>query len=71
MDPATDVGTVINERSARLFEERVNDARVQIGAVVQIHTPGCAVMGLITAITAPMPAMCACWAAACRTAPGA
>jgi putative phosphonoacetaldehyde dehydrogenase len=26
MDPNTDVGTVINERSARLFEERVNDA---------------------------------------------
>ena len=26
MDPATDVGTVINERSARLFESRVNDA---------------------------------------------
>ena len=26
MDPATDVGTVINERSARLFEARVNDA---------------------------------------------
>ena len=26
MDPATDVGTVINERSARLFEDRVADA---------------------------------------------
>ncbi len=26
MDPATDVGTVINERSAQLFESRVNDA---------------------------------------------
>jgi phosphonoacetaldehyde dehydrogenase len=26
MDPATDVGTVINERSARLFEARVDDA---------------------------------------------
>jgi phosphonoacetaldehyde dehydrogenase len=26
MDPNTDVGTVINERSARVFEERVNDA---------------------------------------------
>lgn len=26
MDPATDVGTVINERSAILFENRVNDA---------------------------------------------
>ena len=26
MDPATDVGTVINERSAILFESRVNDA---------------------------------------------
>jgi phosphonoacetaldehyde dehydrogenase len=26
MDPATDVGTVINERSAILFEDRVNDA---------------------------------------------
>ncbi len=26
MDPATDVGTVINERSAQLFEQRVHDA---------------------------------------------
>ena len=26
MDPTTDVGTVINERSARLFEARVADA---------------------------------------------
>jgi putative phosphonoacetaldehyde dehydrogenase len=29
MDPATDVGTVINERSAALFEARVNDAVAQ------------------------------------------
>ena len=33
MDPATDVGTVINERSAKLFEARVNDA-VEKGAVL-------------------------------------
>ncbi len=33
MDPATDIGTVINERSARLFEERVNDA-VRQGAAL-------------------------------------
>jgi putative phosphonoacetaldehyde dehydrogenase len=26
MDPATDIGTVIHERAARLFEDRVNDA---------------------------------------------
>jgi acyl-CoA reductase-like NAD-dependent aldehyde dehydrogenase len=31
MDPSTDVGTVINERSAMLFQNRVNDA-VQKGA---------------------------------------
>ena len=31
MDPATDVGTVINERSAALFEKRVEDA-VGLGA---------------------------------------
>jgi phosphonoacetaldehyde dehydrogenase len=31
MDPATDVGTVINERSAALFQSRVNDA-VEKGA---------------------------------------
>jgi DNA helicase HerA-like ATPase len=36
-------------------EENTGDPRVQIGAVVQIHTPGIAVMGLITAVTAPMP----------------
>src|SRR3954451_14983401 len=29
MDPATDVGTVINERSAALFEQRVDDAVAQ------------------------------------------
>ncbi|MCT8997402.1 phosphonoacetaldehyde dehydrogenase [Chelativorans intermedius] len=33
MDPETDVGTVINARSARLFEARVNDA-VEKGAVL-------------------------------------
>ena len=38
MDPATDVGTVINERSARLFEARVNDA-VSKGAVVLHGAP--------------------------------
>ena len=34
MDPATDVGTVINERSARLFEARVNDAVARGAAVL-------------------------------------
>jgi phosphonoacetaldehyde dehydrogenase len=34
MDPATDVGTVINERSARLFESRVNDAVAQGAALL-------------------------------------
>src|ERR1700731_4419706 len=29
MDPDTDIGTVINERAARLFEARVNDAVTQ------------------------------------------
>lgn len=37
--------------------ERAKDPRVAIGAVVQVHTPACAVMGLITSITAPMPAV--------------
>jgi uncharacterized protein len=31
--------------------------RVRIGSVIQIITPSCAVMGLVTAITAPMPAL--------------
>jgi putative phosphonoacetaldehyde dehydrogenase len=34
MDPATDVGTVINERSAALFEARVNDAVAQGAALL-------------------------------------
>ncbi len=38
MDPATDVGTVINEASAKLFEARVNDA-VSKGAVVLHGAP--------------------------------
>jgi len=38
MDPATDVGTVINERSAILFEKRVNDA-VAKGAEVLHGAP--------------------------------
>ncbi|MFC3695179.1 phosphonoacetaldehyde dehydrogenase [Chenggangzhangella methanolivorans] len=38
MDPATDVGTVINERSAILFENRVNDA-VSKGAEVLHGAP--------------------------------
>jgi putative phosphonoacetaldehyde dehydrogenase len=33
MDPSTDVGTVIHERAAKLFERRVNDA-VQKGAIL-------------------------------------
>jgi acyl-CoA reductase-like NAD-dependent aldehyde dehydrogenase len=37
MDPATDVGTVINERSAALFEQRVTDA-VAAGAEL-LHGP--------------------------------
>ena len=37
MDPATDVGTVINERSAKQFEERVNGA-VAAGAEL-LHGP--------------------------------
>lgn len=37
-DPATDVGTVINERSARLFEARVQDA-VAKGATVLYGAP--------------------------------
>ena len=36
---------------------RKDDPRIQIGAVIQVHTPTSAVMGLITAVTAPMPAM--------------
>ncbi len=42
------------ERS-REDAQRAGNPRVQIGAVIQIHTPICAVMGLITAITAPIP----------------
>ncbi len=38
MDPTTDVGTVINERSAKLFEARVNDA-VTHGAEVLYGAP--------------------------------
>ena len=34
-----------------------NDARVQIGALIKIVTPHSAVMGVISAITAPMPAV--------------
>ena len=33
-----------------------NDARVQIGALIKVVTPTSATMGVITAITAPMPA---------------
>ena len=36
---------------------REKDPRIQIGAVVQIQTPNCAVIGLISAISAPMPEM--------------
>ncbi|KGB53050.1 Aldehyde dehydrogenase [Sphingopyxis sp. LC81] len=38
MDPSTDVGTVINERSAILFENRVNDA-VERGAEILHGAP--------------------------------
>jgi putative phosphonoacetaldehyde dehydrogenase len=38
MDPATDVGTVINERSAKLFEARVN-AAAELGARVRHGAP--------------------------------
>ena len=34
---------------------RAADPRVQIGGVVRIHIPGAAVVGLISAISAPMP----------------
>lgn len=33
-----------------------NDARVQIGALIKVITPTSAAMGVITAISAPMPA---------------
>ena len=33
-----------------------NDARVQIGALIKVVTPTSATMGVITAVTAPMPA---------------
>jgi len=33
-----------------------NEARVQIGALIKIITPGSAVMGVVSAISAPMPA---------------
>lgn len=36
---------------------RGSDPRVQIGAVVQIRTPHSAVMGLVSAVSAPMPEM--------------
>lgn len=36
---------------------RDKDPRIQIGAVVQIQTPSSAVMGLVSAISAPMPDM--------------
>jgi len=38
MDPSTDIGTVINEKAAMLFERRVNDA-VSKGAVVLHGAP--------------------------------
>ena len=38
-------------------EQRHKDPRIQIGAVVQIQTPGAAVIGLVSSITAPMPEM--------------
>lgn len=47
---------VVLERSSDAVE-REKDPRVQIGAVVQVLTPHSAVMGLITAVTAPMPAV--------------
>jgi DNA helicase HerA-like ATPase len=46
----------ILERSAEAAL-RDKDPRVQIGAVVQIRTPGAAVIGLVSSITAPMPEM--------------
>jgi len=36
---------------------RAKDPRVQVGAVVRIQVPGAAVVGLISAISAPMPEM--------------
>jgi len=44
------------ERSSDM-SRRDCDPRIQIGAVVQIRTPGAAVVGIIAAISAPMPDM--------------
>ena len=44
------------ERSADV-EDRQRDPRVQVGAVVRIQIPGSAVVGIISAISAPMPEM--------------
>jgi DNA helicase HerA-like ATPase len=44
------------ERSSDM-SRRDRDPRIQIGAVVQIRTPGAAVVGIICAISAPMPDM--------------
>ncbi len=37
--------------------KREGDPRIQIGSVVKIQTPDCPVMGLVSAISAPMPEM--------------
>lgn len=65
-EPLVRIGHVVSVSAAHAIAvldratdpmQRANDPRVAIGAVVQVHTPQCAVMGLITAITAPMPAI--------------
>jgi len=65
-EPAVRLGHVVSvsgshavailERSAEPAL-RDKDPRVQIGSVVQIRTPGAAVIGLVSAISAPMPEM--------------
>jgi len=42
------------ERSADI-EQRAHDPRIQVGGVVRIQVPGSAVVGLISAISAPLP----------------
>lgn len=42
------------ERSQDI-EQRIHDPRIQVGGVVRIQVPGTAVVGLISAISAPLP----------------
>jgi DNA helicase HerA-like ATPase len=52
--------SVAGSHAIAVLEKRANgmlakEARVQIGALVKIVTPGSAVMGLVSAVTSPMP----------------